>query len=129
MTNLSISNEIRRFILNSIPSVSYLEAMLLMRSVKDHDWTVEELSKRLFINESATETILKQLQGTGIIKMINNEMPLYRYEPQTPELKNLIDQIAILYSSHLIEITNLIHSNIGKKAHKFANAFIWRKDS
>ncbi len=123
-----IPDDIRRFILGNIPSVSCMEAMLLMRSVKEHHWSVEELSRRLFINEPATTTTLKQLQEAGIIKIVDQKTLLYQYYPQHDELRNLIDQVATIYCSNLIEVTNLIHSNIDQKAHKFADAFIWRKD-
>lgn len=129
MKSLSISDDVRRFILSSIPSVPYLEALLLMRSLPEHQWSVGELSERLFIKESATEAILKQLSLTGVIKALDPLTPLFQYHPHDKELNTLIDQLAATYTTNLIEVTNLIHSNIEKKAQKFSDAFIWRKDS
>lgn len=126
---MPISDTMRRFILNSIPSIPYLEAILLMRNENATQWGIAELAKRLFIDEKRTESILSQLHSVGVIIMTNSEPRLYQYHPQDEYLKNTIDELAITYSSNLVEVTNLIHSNIEQKANQFANAFLWRKDS
>lgn len=124
-----ISNDMRRFILINIPSIPYLEAMLLLRGEKESLWGVEQVAKRLFINEKAAAAILKQLNNMGVIQIVNHETLLYQYSPQSDDFKKMIDELAQIYVTDLIEVTNLIHSNVNKKARKFANAFIWRKDS
>jgi hypothetical protein len=57
------------------------------------------------------------------------ETSLYRYYPNSEELRQMIDRLAETYTKNLIEVTNLIHSKTGKKAQQFADAFKWRKDS
>lgn len=128
MKSIPISDEIRRFILSNIPSVPHLEALLLMRSEADHQWSINELAKRLFINEQKTRGILEHLQAAGVVSDLGGDPRLYQYYPPSDELKDLIDNLALTYSSSLIEVTNLIHSNMDQKAHKFANAFVWRKN-
>jgi hypothetical protein len=44
-------------------------------------------------------------------------------------LRERIDRLADLYSTHLVEVTHLIHSSLDRKAQQFADAFKWRKDS
>ncbi len=127
MKNIPISDEIRRFILSNIPSVPHLEALLLMRSEHEHQWSISELAKRLFINEQVTQAIVEDLQTAGVVKKVGKKPSLYQYYTSYDELKKLVDNLAITYSSSLIEVTNLIHSNMDHKAVKFANAFMWRK--
>ncbi|RUR08707.1 hypothetical protein [Legionella sp. km772] len=127
MKNIPISDEVRRFILSNIPSVPHLEALLLMRSEPDHQWSISELAKRLFINEQVTQAILDHLKTAGVATEVGEHPALYQYNTPYDELKKLIDNLAMTYSASLIEVTNLIHSNVDHKAIKFANAFIWRK--
>lgn len=126
-----ISDDIRRYILINIPSIPYLEAILLLKADSEHHWSINEVAKRLFINDKDAADLLVQLQNAGIIIPANQEPLLYQFQPQTDELKKIIDDLAKTYAANLIEVTNLIHSNsnTNKKAQKFANAFIWRKDS
>jgi hypothetical protein len=43
----SIPEDLRRFVLTSIPSVPFLEALLLMRADPDHAWRRDTLAQRL----------------------------------------------------------------------------------
>jgi Mn-dependent DtxR family transcriptional regulator len=123
-----IADQIRRFILNSIPSIPYLEAILLLRENPKGQMNANELSKRLFISLASTSDILKQLCDAHIVIVVSDNPVSYQYHPETQELKNLIDQLSEIYSKNLIEVTNLVHSNTNRKAHKFADAFLWKKD-
>lgn len=125
----TITDDMRRFIIINIPSIPYLEAMLLLRGDSEQQWNVELVAKRLFINDKVASEILKQLHDQGIVEIVNQEPILYKYHPKSDDLKNMLDELAKIYLTDLIEVTNLIHSNINKKARKFANAFLWRKDS
>lgn len=129
MPLVSISDDMRRFILLHITSIPYLEAMLLMRGDPEHQWDASQMAKRLFINDSKAGELLSELHLAGIVEVTSKKPFLYRFHPKTDTLKKTLDQLAEVYSTHLVEVTNLIHSNINKKAQKFADAFIWRKDS
>lgn len=130
MTNHApIPDEVKRFILLGVPSVPYLEAMLLLRSDPMHGWDHKRLALRLYTNEKAAAGLLVQLHTAGVLMMLNQEPLTYRYQPQSDDLKNMIDCLADTYARHLVDVTNLIHAKTNKMAHKFADAFIWRKDS
>ena len=51
----------------------------------------------------------------------------YRFAP-APELASIVEQLATFYRSHLVEVTDVIHSRTARKAHQFADAFRLRKD-
>lgn len=120
--------EIRRFILTSIPSVPYLEALLLLRLEPNILWTKASVAKRLYISEKNANDLLQQLQGGHVITPDDDQQG-FIYSPCADELRYLIDQLAELYSKDLLEITHLIHSTPDRKAQQFADAFKMRKDS
>jgi len=124
-----IPDDIIRFILLCIPSVPYLEAMLLLRSNSNLRWDCSQVAQRLYLSESAAQTLLSELHAGGMLEIVDPALALYRYQPKSDDLRCIIDQLADMYAKNLIGVTNLIHSKMNKKAQQFADAFIWRKDS
>ena len=123
-----LSAEIVRFVLTSVPSVPYLEALLLIRAEPETDWTSVEIARRLYLSEKNARGLIDELVVAGVATAISNEKNHIRYQPITDELRERIDQLAQFYSTQLIEVTRLIHSKVGRDAHPFADAFKWRKE-
>lgn len=123
-----IPEDVRRFILTSIPTVPHVEAMLLLRSTPNERWDVRRVGQRLYVNDKLVETVLRDLCEIGVLEATPDHSPLYRYRPISEELRQTIDRLADTYKRYLVEVTNLIHSGLNKKAQQFADAFIWRKD-
>lgn len=119
--------EVRRFILANIPSVPYLEALLLLHSEPGAQWNSKALSQRLYIAEHQAEALLLQLHNAQIIKAATGVGEFF-YAPEPTTLRNLIDELSLLYSKHLLEVTHLIHSKLDRQAQQFADAFKLRKD-
>lgn len=117
--------DVRRFILTSVPSVPYLEAVLLLRAEPAKDWNAAELARRLYVPEKTGADLLDQLRASGITQASSE--PAVRYAP-TAELAALLDQVAQAYASNLVGVTDLIHSRIDRRAQQFADAFRFRKD-
>jgi Mn-dependent DtxR family transcriptional regulator len=128
MAREPIPEDVRRFILSSIISVPYLEALLLLRNAPDQSWDRTTVAQRLYISEKTATELLADLSAAGFIVVTKSESS-YRYHPNSDELRQMIDQLAETYAKNLVEITNIIHSKTGKKAQQFADAFKWRKDS
>lgn len=127
MDKPSIPEDIRRFVLTSIPSVPFLEALLLMRADPAQAWRRESLARRLYVREKVAEALLGDLCLAGMAT--GSEAEGYRYQPSGDGLRERIDRLADLYATHLVEVTLLIHSSLDRKAQQFADAFKWRKDS
>lgn len=126
MPDSTLSEELRRFILSSIPSVPYLEAMLLLRAERDRLWDVGTVANRLYIADRRAQELLDELHETGVIDRVDQG---YLYRPKTAELGRAIDELETVYAKHLIEVANLIHSKTDRKAQQFAEAFRWRKEN
>lgn len=126
----TIPEDIRRFVLTSIPSVPHLEALLLLRAGEADFWRTEVVAERLYIGEKTASNVLRDLclahmaAGCGAAGALS-----YRYQPATQALRATIDNLADLYARRLVEVTHLIHSSTERKAQQFADAFKWRKDS
>jgi hypothetical protein len=129
MAQSEIPHDTRRFILTSILSVPYLEALLLLRNDPAMAWTPAGVAQRLYLSEKNAEVLLIELANAGIATTVETAPREYRYQPNSAELRERIDQLAAVYSRHLVEVTHLIHSKTDRKAQQFADAFKWRKDS
>jgi hypothetical protein len=129
MSEDRIPDDVKRFILVSVPSVPYLEAMLLLRNQHGQWWDGKWVAQRLYLGEKVVNDLLSDLHTAGILACTGDEPPVYCYRPVSEELRNMIDRIADIYARNLVDVTHLIHSSIGKKALQFADAFKWRKDS
>jgi hypothetical protein len=133
MDNISIPEEVRRFVLTSIPSVPFLEALLLMRADPARPWSRDTLARRLYVRDKAAEGLLAELCRAGMAAPwppgAGASAESYCYRPRDEDLRERIDRLADLYASHLVEVSHLIHSSLDRKAQQFADAFKWRKDS
>jgi hypothetical protein len=126
MSNKAVPDEVRRFILTSIPSVPYLEALLLLRSEPGRGWDSFNVASRLYIGENQALELLHAMQQSGIA--VRTESGSFLFAPKTPELTAVIDDLAVTYSHNLVGVTDLIHSRVEKRAHQFADAFRWKKE-
>lgn len=130
MRRSEVPDDIRRFILTSVPSVPHLEAILLLRTDPDVGWDVRRVAARLYVAERQAAELLAALAAAGIARSDDEgETALFRYAPATAELRQRIDALAQAYSANLVGVTDLIHSRTDKRAQQFADAFRLRKDS
>ena len=129
MTKTPVPDEVRRFILTSIPSVPFLEAVLLLRAEPDRGWTAAAIARRLYLPEARCAALISQLVGAGVAQpqQPGSTQPC-SYGPASPELADMLERLAQRYTNDLMGVTDLIHSRMDKKAQQFADAFRWRKD-
>jgi DNA-binding IclR family transcriptional regulator len=122
-----IPDDVRRFVLTSIPSVPYLEAALLFYRASHMERTSTEVAHSLYLPEQKATELLQALCEAGILKM-RSGASLYRYEPRDAELAAAIERLSSAYASDIIGVTHLIHDSLQKSAQQFADAFKLRKD-
>ena len=128
MDRSPIPEKLKRFILLAVPSVPYLEAVLLLQGNPQKSWASSEFSQRLYLNDAAAETLFNELKAGGILTSDQKDSAHFRYQPKTEELREMPDLLATVYPKNLVDVTNLIHSKVNKKARLFADAFVLRKD-
>ena len=129
MEKVPIPEDLRRFVLTSIPSVPFLEALLLLRASPTQQWHGDSLAQRLYVRERTAQALLEELFRAGMVAPCpGSEQVCYQYQPASIPLRERIDALAELYARHLVEVTHLIHSSLDRKAQQFADAFKLRKD-
>src|SRR5438309_5990539 len=122
-----IPEALRRFILTSVRSVPFVEALLLFRAgPAPMDATM--LAQRLYMSERAAVEIAREMHETGVVEREPGDPERYRYAPATPEMAAMLDMLALFYRSHLVEVTQIIHSGDARRAMQFADAFKLRND-
>lgn len=122
-----IPEETRRFILLAIPSVPFLEALLLLRGAPKLYWDAVQVARRLYLNEKAAQGLLDQLYAAGAVSAGGDGGSTFCYSPHSEHMRSMIDGLADIYSRNLIGVSNLIHSKLDTKARQFADAFVFRK--
>jgi hypothetical protein len=120
-----IPDAVRRFVLTSISSVPFLEALLLMRSHADSRWDAGELARRLYVPAGLGEELLAQLGDSGFAAPCAQGNG-WCWNKDT-DMADLVDQLAVIYAENVVGVTELIHSRQERRAHQFADAFRLRK--
>jgi hypothetical protein len=122
-----IPEDLRRFILTSIPSVPFVEAMLIYRDARGAAVSNELIAKRLYMAERAAGEVVQQLSETGVVEAAGTDPVSYRFRPGSEELAAMLEMLAAFYRSNLVDVTDLIHSRTARRAQQFADAFKLRK--
>lgn len=124
-----IPEELRRFILTSVRSVPFVEALLLYRGAAGAPVDTRMLGQRLYITERNAMELAQELHAAGMLERDAARDDCFRYAPSSPELAAMLDMLASFYSTHLVDVTKLIHSVSARRAIQFAEAFKLKKDS
>jgi hypothetical protein len=122
-----IPEEVRRFVLTSIPSVPFLEALLVYREARGEALAPTQVGRRLYISERAAAEVIEQLVASRFVQPAGDPAVGHRFDPE-PEAAAMIERVAGSYRTHLVEMTALIHTKTGRIAQQFADAFKLRKD-
>ncbi|WP_411885294.1 hypothetical protein [Polaromonas sp. YR568] len=128
MNREPLPDDVRRFVLASVPSVPYIESLLLMRRDAGATWNAPQLAGRLYVPVAQAAHLLESLRTAEIAVRVPDAEGVYRYQPSR-ELAELLDRVAAHYAGNLLGVTDLIHSSLNRRANQFADAFRWRKDS
>ena len=130
MNTPSIPEDVRRFVLTSVPSVPFLEALLLLRVDPACQWDGRTLASRLYIRERVAQDLLDALCTAGMAAPCPAPaQSQVCYAPASALLRARIDALAEVYARQLVDVTHLIHSSLDRKAQQFADAFRLRKDT
>jgi len=129
MSDKDLPDDVRRFILTSVPSVPYLEAIVLLRGDPRTPWDAAAVARRLYLAEPAAAQLLQALAVAGVAQERAGEPGSFSYSPATPRLAGMLDAVTKAYAANLVKVADLIHSRVDRRAQHFADAFRWRKDS
>lgn len=122
----ALPEDLRRFLLFSVPSVPFLEALLLFHAEPLATLDAEAVARRLYLGTGSAGALVQALAEARLVA----EQPAggFRYGPQDDELAGLIDRLARAYAADVVGISELIHAGASRSGHRFADAFKLRKD-
>jgi hypothetical protein len=121
-----IPDAVRRFVLTSIPTVPHIETLLLLWREPEIAWQADAISRRLFVTSAVAESLAEDLRQADLFECAGDPKR-YRCRREPPSLAALLTEVDAAYNRHLREVTGLIHSNLDRKAARFAQAFTWEK--
>ena len=112
----TIPDEVRRFLLTSIPTVPHLEMLLLLWREPMRAWSNEAIAARLYISNQLAGRIAEDLFKADFFECEGSM--LYRCR-RTPSLSALLVAVDAAYSQSLREVSLFIHSNPNRMAIRF----------
>ena len=118
-----LPDDVRRFLLANIPSVPYLEAVLLFQRLEGAGLTAIETARALYVDDAVAEELVAALARNGIVAASGER---WVYAPRDEHLARMLEGVAQAYRRDLVGVTGLIHRRTG--AERFAAAFRWRKE-
>jgi hypothetical protein len=118
-----IPAELRTFIAEHIQSVAKLEALLLLVEDPQRAWTSADAARALYIAETPTSALLRELHASGLLVATESQPMRYRYEPKTKLLGCLVEDLARYYRERRVTVITLIHSAPVDNLRTFADAF------
>lgn len=120
-----LSADARTFLQSAIRSVWALEALKLLRSDPARGWTADALRVELRASELAIQHTLTALRSAGVVVDDGDRV---RYQPATPGIEAVLDQIAVEYERRPIALIKEIYVPETRKIQDFADAFRIKKD-
>jgi hypothetical protein len=122
-----IRAELRDFIVNEIGSIAQLELLLLLQTQPEKQWTAAEAARALYTAEDATTALLEGFRARGLASASDASPLTYQYAPRSPDLAQLVAELAQLYQARRVTVINLIYAGPVHKLQSFADAFRLRK--
>lgn len=117
-----------RFILDEIESVPHLEALLLLWNARPQPWTIDNLSRRLYVPIEVVGALLRDLVASNLIVLEPGPPEGYHYESQSTEQDQMIAAVDATYRREVARISTMIHSKPSSSVREFARAFRFTKD-
>jgi hypothetical protein len=118
---------VEHFITAHIESLAQLEALVIIRQGRDRTWSCEDLTRQLYIRESECGAILDDLEKRGFIRRCRENAAVFRYEPASTAIDDLIGELAATYQQRRVAVITQIYSKPINKVQTFADAFRFRR--
>jgi hypothetical protein len=116
---------LEEFIETRIESVDDLRALLLFYHTPETEHTAVEVGGKLYLTPAVAETVLARLAGKGLLTG-SGKPARYRFQPPSPELARLIEQLVELDRERPVTLIKMIYEK-PKGIHAFAHAFKIKK--
>lgn len=120
--------EVYQFIFDQIESVPHLEALLLLWNSRPQPWTIENMSRRLYVSNQGAAGLLQDLVRRNLIVLVPGSPEGYRYDSGSTEQDQLIAAVDATYRREVVRVSTMIHSKPSASVREFARAFRFTKE-
>jgi hypothetical protein len=128
MSEAALPPGVERFVIDCIPTVVHLEALLLLRSRSSDPLAVDPIARLLYVDVPVASQALTDLVARGLLAASGPRGP-FRYAPAYPERRACVDDLAEVHRTRLIALSRFIHERAqSRNIRDFADAFRLRKD-
>ncbi|HEX3596866.1 MAG TPA: hypothetical protein VHU80_17275 [Polyangiaceae bacterium] len=128
MADSVIPPRVGRLVVERLPTVVHVEALLLLRHHGEEALDMAVLAADLFIDARAARRVVEDLVAHGLVHAASPEGPV-RYAPESAEIRAAVDELAEVHRTRLIPLSRFIHERAeARSIENFANAFRLRKD-
>ncbi len=107
--------------------MDHLRALLLLAADARSEWNAMGVAGKLYIPPAQAAEVLAGLAAKKLLIARGQPMS-YRYQPQTPELGELVKELAELDRQRPVTLINLVYARPGA-LQAFADAFKIKKDN
>lgn len=118
---------LEEFIKTQIESVDELRALLMFHANPQVEWDTMVMAVKLYIQPAAAAAVLARLTAKGFL-VASGGPNHYRFQPQSQELSQLVNELAELDRQRPVTLINMIYDRT-KDIQAFADAFKIRREN
>ena len=120
--------EVRQFVLDWLPTIVHLEALVLLHGDPQGAFSADDVGCKLYVQTPVAVRVLDDLVANGLAAAGSAE-GTFRYAPATPARAAGVDRVVEAHGARLVPLSRFIHElDQARGLHDFANAFRLRKD-
>lgn len=122
-----ISPDLISFIGGSIRSVWALELLLVLKRDEARAWTAGQLVQEMRASAPLVGDVLGTFETAGLVRSEGERA--YRYDPASPVLRDLCDELERAYRERPSAVIKTILSSPNDKLQSFADAFRFKGEA
>lgn len=127
MTQVPLSDAVRRFLTDAVGSVERLNLLLFLHRYAARWWAAQALAAELEMPADIVQTHLEHLSARNLLDVRIAESVIYCYKPGREELSALVEEVARAHYLHRDDVVAVLAPRLTGSARLFADAFQLRK--
>ena len=123
----NIPDEVRRLIVDHIPSVERLEILLLLFDGRKHSWSIKEIEEQIRSSPESIQLNVSALVESRLVAAEPNPAPTFRYKAADDALDAAVTELALVYRTRRVAVIELIYADRKSGPRSFSDAFKFGK--
>ena len=128
MPGSGIPSDVQHFIAEHIDTAEQLDALVLLHTQPEREWTAEAVSQAIFSVPQSVALTLAALERKGFAVRAGAELPAYRYAPGNQDNHRRVGALAEAYRANRAAVVKYVFATRADPVRSLADAFRLRKD-